>query len=146
MALTRGESQIQWSGSNSKVLTASTNTASDIMATDATDMGGALQISASCAGSPTATDNMGMSLALSCGHVTGGGSDDTDGSSSIGYNIPWRFYFGTTSTAPTQYENPTRKTFFLPPGQKSFRIYVAAPNASSRNVTVRAMYHYQRSA
>lgn len=142
MALTRNDSQIQWSASDSITLSSATEQQSDTFTFDATDIAAVLQISVDNAGTPASGDVCNFRILWSAGDVLGGGGDDFDTSEHAE-----QFQVDTVA-ANTPGEDPVRKTVSLNHmiGAKSFKLAAAGPQAGTRNLTVRARVATQRAA
>lgn len=142
MALTKNETQVQWSGSDSVTLNSSSEFVSDAVSFDATDVAAVLQISADNQGTPTSGDVVTVRILYTTGDVLGDTGDDFDTS-----EHSEQFQLDTV-TANTPGEDPVRKTISLNDmmGAKGFKLSVSCPNAGTRNIVVRARLGTQRAA
>jgi hypothetical protein len=151
MALTRGTYQITWdSGTAYKTATSSTTYySSDAYTWDNTDIAAALQVNSDLSGTGSASaDSTRIWVLPTGGDVLGDTGDDFDTTKYA------QFFLGTQwlsvgASANYLAEDPNRRTFSLPYpilAAKGFKVVIYCPAAGTRNVTVRAMVSYLRSA
>lgn len=142
MALTRAETQIQWSAADSITLNSASEFTSDAFDFDATDVAAVLQISADNQGTPASGDVVTVRIVYTTGDVLGGGGDDYD-TSEHAETVQL-----DTVAANTPGEDPARKSFSLNDmiGAKGFKLVASCPNAGTRNIIVRARVATQRAA
>lgn len=142
MALTRNETQVQWSAADSITLSAATISWSDAITFNATDVAGGLMVSADNAGTAASGDTMEVWIAYTAGDVLGDTGDDyaTDEHAT---------YCGVLDTFATNTpgEDPARRA--IPIDVVSFKgckIGVKAAQAATRNIVARVRLHTQRAA
>lgn len=132
MAATINETQITWSSASSKTLSTSARVNSDAITLNAADGATSVQISADNAGTPASGDVVNVYAAYSNGDILEDSGDDFDTDKGAEF-------LGQLDTYTTAGEDPIRKTFTLRTfGKKAVKIGVAAPQAGSRNVVIRA--------
>lgn len=141
MAITRVETDLQWSSSASITVSSNTQADSDALSLDATCIAAGLEIHCDNQGTPASGDYVDFYLKPSVGSVDGSAGDDfaTD---------EHAVYLGRINTYGTDNpgEDPARAFFELPIAMKSFKLSHKANQAATRNILVRARLHEVRSA
>lgn len=137
MAITRTETQVQWSSSNSVSVTAGSNQTSDEVNLDATCTRARITCKADNSTTPAADDILHFWALETSGDPDGTGTDE----------------FGTSGHAThlcaldTNTEDPAIKTVDLPIPQKGLKIYVeGATEGTTNSITASATITEQRSA
>jgi hypothetical protein len=130
----RPENQITWAAAASITLTSATAQVSDAFTFHVEDFDGAIQVSADNAGTPATGDVVNVYLAYTTGDLLGDSGSDYDttkGAMPLGRL--------NTYASDADGEDPQRKLFVLPTlAPLGGKLIVQAPNAASRNITVRA--------
>ena len=134
MASTINQQQVLWAAASSVTVSANTIQWSDAMTLHVEDWDGAVTVSADNAGTPASGDLCDVYAAWSAGDVLGDSGDDFD-------TDEHAEFLGRIDTfaSNTPGEDPARKTFTLGvSGKVALKIGVLCPQASSRNIVVRA--------
>lgn len=134
MASSKNEQQVQWSAADYKTVSANTIQWSDAITLNAEDWRGALEINADNAGTPASGDTCSVYVGWSLGDVLGDSGDDfpTD---EYGEYLCLLDTYATNTPG----EDPARCVVPLDvAGKKALKIGVVCPQATSRNITVRA--------
>ena len=142
MALTKNETQVQWSGSDSVTLNSSSEFVSDAVAFDDTDVAAVLQVSVDNQGTAASGDVVTVRILYTSGDVLGDSGADYDTS-----EHSEQFQLDTVA-ANTPGEDPARKTISLNDmiAAGGFKLSVSCPNAATRNIVVRARLKAQRAS
>lgn len=134
MASSRTETQVTWSAASSITLSSATQTDSDAFTLNAETYRLAVQLSADNAGTPASGDVVNVYLKRSSGDILGDSGDDYDTNEHAEF-LCQLDTFGTNIPG----EDPARRTIDgLPTAAGKYKISVAAPQAASRNIVVRA--------
>lgn len=134
MASSINEAQVQWSASASKTVNANTIQWSDAISLNIEDWDGSLQISADNAGTPASGDICDVLVGWSNGDILGDSGDDFD-TDEHAERIGRLDTYATNDPG----EDPARRTFDIKcSGKKALRVGVICPQATSRNIVVRA--------
>ena len=141
MAITRTQTQIQWSAYDSITISSATRTFSDAFTLDDTAVLLGIQLSADNQGTPADGDTAKFYIAWSTGDILGDAGDDYDTDEHVQF-------IGTLDTYSTNTpgEDPARKTIEVPIAAKKFKIGVECANAATRNIVVRSRADEQRAA
>lgn len=140
MASSKVETQIQWSGADSKTVSANTIQWSDAFTPNAEDWDGSLQVSADNAGTPASGDTCDVYVAWSNGDLLGDSGNDYD----TDEHAEWVGRLDTYGTN-TPGEDPARRTWLLElSGKTACKIGVLCPQAATRNIVVRARLNTHR--
>lgn len=141
MAITRTQTQVQWSAANTLSVTSATEAVSDVITLDDTCVALSIQLSADNAGTPASGDTAVWRIQWSNGDVLANTGDDYDTSE----HAQFLAQLDTYSTN-TPGEDPARMTVTVTPVAKKFKLAVTCANAATRNVTVAARIDEQRAA
>lgn len=141
MAITRTQTQVQWSGANTKLTTAATEYISDPITLDDSCVSLSIQLHADNSGTPASGDTAIFRIQWSNGDVAADTGDDYDTSEHSQF-IGQLDTFSTNTPG----EDPARMTVTVTPVAKKFKIGVTCANAATRNVTVSARIDEQRAA
>ena len=133
MAITRAQTQVQWSAANTLSVTSATEAVSDVITLDDTCVASSIQLSADNAGTPASGDTAVWRIQWSNGDVLANTGDDYDTSE----HAQFLAQLDTYSTN-TPGEDPARMTVTVTPVAKKFKLAVTCANAATRNVTVAA--------
>jgi hypothetical protein len=134
MASSRTETQVTWSAASSITLSSATQTDSDAFTISVEAYDFAIQVSADNSGTPASGDVLNVYLKKSSGDILGDSGDDFD----TNEHAEFLCQLDTFSTN-TPGEDPARRTIDgIPAAAGKYKLSVAAPNAASRNVVVRA--------
>jgi hypothetical protein len=137
MAITRTETQVQWSSSNSVSVTAGGTQTSDEFNLDATCIAAQISIKADNSTTPAADDQIDFYLLQTSGDPDGTGTDEFD---TTGHPV----FLGRLDTNT---EDPALRTVALPIPQKGAKLYATGANSGSTNsITVSATITEQRAA
>jgi hypothetical protein len=144
MAMTRNQTQIQFSSSNSVVISTASGTAtSDAFTFDATDVAASLTVKASTAGTPATGDVIDVYIEFTTGDVSGSAGAST-------YDTPEHaLYLGRIDNFATDVpgEQPAQKTWDIPVSAVGFKVFIqGSANANTRNQTINARVNTQRAA
>ena len=142
MALTRHETQIQFSASNSVNLNDNNFHWSDAFSFDATDVNALLQFSADNSNvAPADGDTVEVKIAFTTGDLLGDTGDDFDTEEHASYLKTLDTYATNTPG-----EDPARGSVSIPVGAKGFKIGAKAAQGATRAITFRARVATQRAA
>ena len=128
MAVSKSNTQVTWSTSNSVSVSASSNSTSDAHAFDSTSVSAMVTMKADNGGTPASGDTVDFYLLYTTGDPDGGTA--TDEYDTVGHAMH-------VATLDTNSEDPARKTVEIPVSAKGFKVY-AVNNSSGRAVTVSA--------
>lgn len=142
MAITHNQTQVQWSGSNTKTVSSSTLAWSDAVAFDATDVAAMLSVKADNQGTPASGDTCAVYIAFTTGDISGSGGSDTYDSDEFAQLL---FTLDTYATN-TPGEDPCQKSVSIPVSAKGFKVGVSCPQAGTRNIVVSARLGTVRAA
>lgn len=138
MAITRTETQVTWSASNSVSVTAGSSQTSDEVNLDATCIAAQISCKADNSTTPASDDIIYFWLLQTSGDPDGAGADEFDTTD----EPPVRLCVLDTSIA-----DPQVKTVSLPIPQKGFKVYAEGVSAGTTNaITVSATITEQRAA
>ena len=127
MAITKSETQIQWSAANSVSLAASGTTTSDAFVFDATSFLAMITLKADNNGTPASGDSVTFYLLYTTGDPDGTGADEYDTTTQ-----------GTLlALLDTNTSDPAQTTVAVNPSAKGGKIY-AVNNNASRAITISA--------
>ena len=141
MAITRTQTQVQWTGANTKLVNSATEVVSDPITIDDSCVALSIQLHADNAGTPASGDTAVFRIQWSNGDTVADTGDDYDTSG----HAQFIGQLDTYSTN-TPGEDPARMTVVVTPVAKKFKIAVTCANAATRNVTVSARIDEQRAA
>lgn len=137
MAITRTETQVTWSASNSTSVSSGGNATSDEVNLDATCVAAQIHVKADNSTTPAADDQLYLWLLQSGGDPDGGASDEFD---TVGHAL----FLGILDTND---EDPAILSVPLPLPQKGLKLYAEGATAGTTNsITVSATITEQRSA
>jgi len=141
MAITRVETQVQFSAANSITVTSNTQADSDAFTFDATTIMAGIVVSADNAGTPASGDYVDLYWKSSTGDVLGDSGNDyeTDEHATFLGRID-------TVAANTPGEDPARKYFELPVAATAGRLSYKCNQAATRNIVLRARITEVRAA
>lgn len=128
MAITRTETQVTWSSSNSGSLSASSNLTSDAMSLDATCFAAQIHLYTDNTGTIGSGDTVDFYLLQTGGDPIGTGSDVYDNT-----NVAHALFLGRLDTNAA---DPAQITVLMPLPQKGFKVYCV--NNSADAITVGA--------
>lgn len=134
MAVSKDETQITWSASNSTSVSNGSNATSDAATLDTASIQASLTVKADNGGTPAAGDTVDVYVLYSTG--------DPDGASTDEYDTPAPH--NRVLTLDTNTNNPDQCTIPISPCAKALKVYVEN-NASSNSITVSAAL-YETSA
>lgn len=137
MAITRTETQVQWSAANSVSVAAGGNETSDTINLDATCVAAQIHLKADNSTTAATDDQIDVYLLQTGGDPDGTGSDEFD-------TVNHARFLARLDTAS---EDPARVTVQLPIPQKGFQIYATGADSGTTNpITVSATITEQRAA
>lgn len=137
MAITRTETQITWSSSNSVSVTAGGTQTSDAVTLDDTCVSASVTLKADNSTTPASDDIINVWWLMSAG--------DPDGASTVEYDTPGHALL--LATLDTSVEDPAIRTVALPHNPKRGLLYVEGATAGTTNaITVSATIEEQRAA
>ena len=137
MAITRTETQVTWSASNSVSVTAGSSQTSDAVTLDATCVAAQISCKVDNSTTPASDDILIFWIVQTSGDPDGTGADEYD---TVGHAM-------LLCTLDTSAEDPAIKTVQLPVPQKSFKVYVeGATYGSTNSITASATVTEQRAA
>jgi hypothetical protein len=141
MAITRVESQVQFSASSSITVSSNTQADSDAFSFDATTIMAGIVVSADNAGTPASGDYVDFYWKSSTGDVLGDSANDYE-------TDEHATYLGRVDTvaANTPGEDPARKYFELPVGATAGKLSYKCNQAATRNIVLRARITEVRAA
>ena len=135
MAITRAETQVTWSASDSVSVTAGSSQTSDEVNLDAACFAAQISFKADNSTTPAADDQIHFWIIQTSGDPDGAGADEFD---TVGHANP-------LAVLDTNDEDPAGVTVALPIPQKGFKIYAEGITAGTTNaVTVSATITEQR--
>ena len=141
MAITRNQTQVQWTGANTKSVTSATEVISDLITLDPTCVALSISLYADNAGTPASGDTAVYRIQWSTGDVVANTGDDFDTSEHAQYLTTLDTY-----STNTPGEDPAQRTIIVDVVAQKFKIAVTCANAATRNVTVSARIEEQRAA
>ena len=142
MAITRQQTQVQWTGANIKTVNSAAEVVSDLITLDPTCVGLSVSLYANNANStPASGDTAVWRIQWSAGDVRADTGDDFDTSEHAQYLTTLDTY---STNVPG--ENPAQRTIIVDVVAQKFKIAVTCANAATRNVTVSARIEEQRAA
>lgn len=141
MAITRVQTQVQWSGVNTKTVNVATEVVSDNYTLDDTCVALSIQLHAKNQGTPASGDTAVWRIQWSNGDTAADTGDDYDTSEHSQFLGQLDTY-----TTNTPGEDPARLTISVPPLAKKFKLAVTCAQAATRNIVVAARYEEQRAA
>ena len=141
MAITRTQTQVQWTSANTKSITSATEVVSDVVTLDPTCVSLAITVSADNAGTPASGDTAVWRIQWSTGDVLADTGDDYDTSEHAQYLTTLDTY-----STNTPGEDPARRTIIVDVVAQKFKLAVTCANAATRNVTVAARIEEQRAS
>ena len=137
MAITRTETQVTWSASNSVSVSAGGNQTSDEINLDATCVAAQISLKADNSTTPAADDQIDFYLLQTSGDPDGASTDEFD---TVGHAT-------FLARLDTNDEDPAGKTVALPIPQKGAKLYATGADSGSTNaVTVSATITEHRAA
>ena len=140
MASTTNVTTVTWSSSASKTVSANTIQWSDAITLNVEDWDGKLSVSVDNAGTPGSGDVCDVYIGWTLGDLLGDSGNDYD-SDEHGEYIGRLDTYGSNTPG----EDPARKTWDInPSGATGLRVGVLCPQASTRNMTVRALLGVHR--
>jgi len=141
MAITRTQTQVQWTSANTKSITSATEVVSDVVTLDPTCVSLAITVSADNAGTPASGDTAVWRIQWSTGDVLADTGDDYDTSEHAQYLTTLDTY-----STNTPGEDPARRTIIVDVVAQKFKLACTCANAATRNVTIAARIEEQRAA
>lgn len=141
MAITRTETQVTWSASNSVSVTAGSSQTSDAITLDATCINAQIHLKADNSTTPASDDIIYFWLLQTGGDPDGTGADEYDAATSHSALL-----LAVLDTSQTS-NDPAFKTVPLPIPQKSAKLWAEGATAGTTNsITVSATITEQRAA
>lgn len=135
MAITKAETQVTWSASNSVSVTPGGNQTSDVVTLNATCFRATIHLKADNSTTPAADDQIYVWVMQSGGDPDGAGSDEYDGVKGA----------KLLAVLDTYVEDPYPTSVDLPSCNKSLKIYAEGATAGTTNsITVSATITEQR--
>lgn len=132
MAISKSQTQVEWSGADTKSVSSSGNATSDAVVIADTAIAGSLTIKADHSGSPASGDE------ILAGILYTTGDPDVDPDSADEYDTPGH---ALPIVLDTNTENPAIKTIPVDTSATGFKLFVENDGASS--ITVSAQYSEQ---
>lgn len=141
MAITRTQSQITWSASQTLNVVSATEVSSDVVTLDDTTIALSIQVSANTANTPASGDTVVWRIQWTNGDVLANTGDDFDTSEHAQYLTTLDTY-----STNTPGENPARRTIDVPIVAKKFKLAATCTQANLRSVSIAARIDEQRAS
>lgn len=141
MAITRQQTQVQWSAQNTKLVNSAAEVVSDTITLDPTCVGLAISLFANNASSPASGDTAVWRIQWSTGDVKADTGDDFDTAEHAQYLTTLDTY-----STNTPGENPAQRTISVDVVAQKFKLSCNCAQAATRNVTISARIEEQRAA
>lgn len=132
MAISKSQTQVEWSSSASSTITSGNNDTSDVVAISDDAVHGSVQIKADNQGTPTSGDEVEIRILYTLGDPDAD-PDSADEYDTVEHALP--------ILLDTNSEDPAIKTVAIDVAAKSFKVY--ADNQAASSVIVSAQYSEQ---